>query len=404
MTSALLFRMGLIASSAKRASGPGPDPEPEAHRFWQIYISENVSGGGYTAIQELEFHTEFGGTDVTEPGMTCVASNSYFANPPPGAIDNDYTGYTANVWVSDGSDPPCSWSVDLGSPQRIREAALWCQNYNEGPARAPKALTFRWSDDSIDGPWTDVRSLTNIIGWVLTYPKFFTLETNPNVLLKVGFDYGSLRDDSLYSRSVTSPNSTIANSSPILFGSYGDLSSSSARVYTEDSIEDFDYASGAFCVEGTFKFTGSIPDYCYLFQQRYASGLEMFIRFADGGFGELLQFGFNSDGISTIFSTGEAKSVYNDGQAHRFAFVRDEEQNVAFFMDGIKKDIYRVSEGIGTIAKFKFDNSNVHTTTAVYIGSRHDRSSQCYIDEYRITKGDPVYTDDYTPSSTPLHA
>lgn len=152
-------------------------PSLTAFRYLRVYITANNGDATYTSIQEIEYSTTAGGSDITTTGMATGQSdytttdNSYFAK----AIDNNFTTAGGGAYVSKDNTYPHWGTVDLGAgnAQLPVEFRMWCQNYSGGPQRAPKDFKVQGSNDNT--AWTDIKAFTGVTTWTAGTGKTFSL-------------------------------------------------------------------------------------------------------------------------------------------------------------------------------------------------------------------------------------
>ena len=143
-------------------------------RYFRINITAN-NGDAYTAVQEIEMHSVAGGSDITTPSTVATNSSNYQNNTASKTVDNDFTSYSTNTWVSLGGAPyPHILTYDLGSVKNVKEITVWPQAYVYGPNRSMKNFSIEYSNDGTN--WTVAKSFSNVTGWSNGASKTFQLK------------------------------------------------------------------------------------------------------------------------------------------------------------------------------------------------------------------------------------
>lgn len=150
---------------------------------------------------------------------------------------------------------------------------------------------------------------------------------------------------------------------------------------------DWDMGAGDFCCEYFIKTSGNSMHTC---GQATSGGSDVaFYLYIDGS-GNVV---FNiDDGLGNAVTSTTA---INDGAWHHVAGVRSSNAS-KIYIDGTSEGT--PTSGLGTIPNrtTKFSIGRIGELDASYFNG--------WIDEFRLTKGAPIYTGDFTPSTVPFQA
>ena len=169
-------------------------------------------------------------------------------------------------------------------------------------------------------------------------------------------------------------------------GSYGDYLSFSSNT-------DFQMGTGDFTIECYFNLNNAIPTSCWrglisLGGHQSTGGITIYAPRASTPRDTVVVI------LNRVNPTMGSTTNVNDGGWHHTALVRNS-GTTKLYVDGILHDTYS-------------DTNNYNHSGTVYIGRDYDCSSsnstffQGFISNVRITKGQALYTSNFTPSTEPL--
>lgn len=140
--------------------------EDEFAKYWRVYTVIN-SGGGYTAITEVEMYDSNDGENLCVPGAgTPTAKDTHWNHEMTDAFDgvkNSNAGWLTfdveNTWIQ--------W--EFTEPKRIVRFELTVSTTLD---RAPKTFRLEYSKDGVNWTKTDEHTVTDWVG--KTPRKFYT--------------------------------------------------------------------------------------------------------------------------------------------------------------------------------------------------------------------------------------
>ena len=148
-----------------------PSVPAAVYQYWRVFIVDG-NGASIVSINEIELRSSIGGLDLTTPSVPTLESSFLDFNFRAGRTVNNILT-TAEAWISSsGSNTNQYVSYDLGSLQGVAQMALYITT---DPTRAPKNLIVQGSNNGLAGPWTDVKTFSNITGWSIDTWRTFDL-------------------------------------------------------------------------------------------------------------------------------------------------------------------------------------------------------------------------------------
>jgi len=145
----------------------------QLYRYVRLEITANNGGAFFTAVQEVELSSVFGGVDITNPSMGVTSSSNYDGYPASKILDNDFTNLQS-CWVSETyASYPHFVTINLGFSASVKELRIWAQPDSTGSTRAPSDFKIQASSDGTE--WIDIQSFSGVLGWVPGTPKVFNL-------------------------------------------------------------------------------------------------------------------------------------------------------------------------------------------------------------------------------------
>lgn len=130
-----------------------------AHRYWRMYITGNCGNNAFGCIDELEFASSFGGSNLCSGG-TAISSGDFGGYPASRAFNGVKT--TGQEWFSAGALPVwIGYDFGSGNDKDIVEAR-WVYAYNSGGNYRPDAFRFDYSDNG--SSWTTAWDIPKLFG------------------------------------------------------------------------------------------------------------------------------------------------------------------------------------------------------------------------------------------------
>ncbi len=154
-------------SNAASYLGPG------FFRYYRLNITARSGVSVYTSIAEIELHTSIGGSDITTSTSPCYASSYYGITQAPGKLVDNIRAATTDCWLSSTSSLPQWVYIDTGTYNEPRVVELLMYPHPIIPGRTPGAFVVQGSNDASN--WTDIKTFTDVTGWVADTPKTFAL-------------------------------------------------------------------------------------------------------------------------------------------------------------------------------------------------------------------------------------
>lgn len=143
-------------------------------RYIRVFITENNGLDAYTEFQQIEFSLTAGGADITTPSTPSNQSSYYPGRPASNLVLNAFDG-AHYIWTSaTGVSGPHWVAFDLLSPQDVAEVRIYPTNLHPWQGRAPKDFIIQGSNDN--STWVNIRSFSNVTGWVPGTGKVFSLK------------------------------------------------------------------------------------------------------------------------------------------------------------------------------------------------------------------------------------
>lgn len=254
--------------------------------------------------------------------------------------------------------------------------------------------TNGWTNSSFKGYLSDLR----IIKGRALYESNFSVPTAPlastgtETSLLLNFTNGNVIDGARNSNVVTAGNASISTA-VTKFGS-GSLAFDGTNdwLYVPGGSQ-FAYGTGNFTIEFWCNFTRvTVPGDTWnprILSQGTNNSTRLQIYIEDtasgsrGPIGELVLY--------TNTTISKTNMAVNDGNWHHIAFVR-QEGTIRTFVDGNLKDARVDSTNFDDIAGYTIGAYN-NSASGEYLG---------YLDDFRIIKGDALYTSNFTPPTQEL--
>lgn len=201
-------------------------------------------------------------------------------------------------------------------------------------------------------------------------------------------------DSSLNNLSITRTGTPVISTTRFKYGSASIYCTGTSQYLNIPSdYSSVAFGTGDFTVELWSYLETAVTGYQFLFNITHTNG-NLDIRYGDGGFGNKLQVGVNTNSTSTTYSTSATKTTHTDLWKH-IAFTRSG-STCRLFVDGTLQSI---NSGVNpsTYPLTSFTSSvNVTGVTASVIGGQSTHVSDVYVDDFRVTKGVARYTASFT--------
>ena len=149
-------------------------PKVPNYRYMRVFITENNGLDSHTEFQQIEFSLAAGGADITTSATPSNQSSYYSGRPAANLVSNDF-GVANYIWTTAVGVAPPHWvSFDLLTPQDVVEVRMFPTNLHPWQGRAPKNFIIQGSNDN--STWVNIRSFSNVTGWVPGTGKVFSLK------------------------------------------------------------------------------------------------------------------------------------------------------------------------------------------------------------------------------------
>jgi hypothetical protein len=205
-------------------------------------------------------------------------------------------------------------------------------------------------------------------------------------------------DSSLSNLSITTTGTPVISTiQSKLGGASMYFNATSEYLNIPSDYSSVEFGTGDFTIEFWSYLQSAVTEYQFLINVSHANG-NLDVRYGNGGFGNKLQVGVNTNTLSTTWSCALTKAG-DVGSWKHMAFTRSG-TTCRFFVNGVVQNINNGANPSSYPSTSFTSSVNVTGIVSASIGGANTHTSSVYLDEFRITKGVARYTGNFTPQTT----